>query len=220
MKVLAVNGSPRKKWNTAMLLEKTLEGAASAGAKTELVHLYDLNFKGCVSCLACKTIGGRSYGKCVMRDELRPLLAKAAEADAIILGSPIYIGSVTGEMRSFMERLMFPYLTYTDPPQSLFPRKISAGLICTMNVTEDVMKERYAQNLGILGTVMSLIFGSVETLYAFDTCMVDDYSKILSTRFDPVKKARSRRDVFPKDCEKAFEIGARFAGKQAHNKTA
>lgn len=214
MKVLAVNGSPRKKWNTATLLGKALEGAASAGAETKLIHLYDLNFKGCVSCFACKTIGGRSYGKCAMRDGLRPLLEKAADADAIILGSPIYFGSVTGEMRSFMERLMFPNLTYTEPPQSLFRRKISTGLICTMNVTEDVMKERYGQNLGIIEMVMSLIFGSVETLYGFDTLQFDDYSKILSTRFDPVKKATSRRELFPKDCEKAFEMGARFAGKR------
>ena len=60
MKVIAVNGSPRKKWNTATLLERALEGAASKGAETELVHLYDLDFKGCVSCFACKMIDGPS----------------------------------------------------------------------------------------------------------------------------------------------------------------
>jgi hypothetical protein len=47
MKVIAFNGSPRKKWNTATLLEKALEGAASQGAETKLIHLYDLDFKGC-----------------------------------------------------------------------------------------------------------------------------------------------------------------------------
>jgi multimeric flavodoxin WrbA len=47
MKIMVFNGSPRKKWNTAILLEKTLEGAASQGAETELIHLYDLNFRGC-----------------------------------------------------------------------------------------------------------------------------------------------------------------------------
>jgi len=46
VKVLAINGSPRKKWNTATLLEKALEGAASLSADTELVHLYDLDYKG------------------------------------------------------------------------------------------------------------------------------------------------------------------------------
>jgi multimeric flavodoxin WrbA len=48
MKVLAFNGSPRRKWNTATLLNHALEGAASKGAETELIHLYDLRYKGCV----------------------------------------------------------------------------------------------------------------------------------------------------------------------------
>ena len=64
MKVIAVNGSPRKTWNTATLLEHALAGAAGSGAETEQVHLYDLEFKGCISCFACKKIGGkkRVYG--------------------------------------------------------------------------------------------------------------------------------------------------------------
>ena len=102
MKVMAFNGSPRKKWNTATLLEKALEGAASQGAETELIHLYDLNYKGCISCFACKTKGGKSYGKCAIKDDLTPILGKVEEADALILGSPIYLGDVSGEMRSFM----------------------------------------------------------------------------------------------------------------------
>ncbi len=73
MKVIAINGSPRKKWNTATLLGHALEGAALKGAETELVHLYDLDFKGCVSCFACKTRGGKSYGKCAVKDDLKPL---------------------------------------------------------------------------------------------------------------------------------------------------
>jgi multimeric flavodoxin WrbA len=74
MKVIAFNGSPRKKWNTATLLEKALEGAASQGAETELIHLYDLNFRGCKSCFACKTKGGASYGRCAEKDDLAPIL--------------------------------------------------------------------------------------------------------------------------------------------------
>lgn len=62
MVVIGVNGSPRKQWNTATLVSKALEGAAAQGAETELVHLYDLDFKGCKSCLACKTRGGRVTG--------------------------------------------------------------------------------------------------------------------------------------------------------------
>ena len=142
MKMIAINGSPRKKWNTAILLQKALEGAASKGADIELVHLYDLTYKGCISCFACKTKDGPSYGKCAVKDGLTPLLEKIGHIDAMILGSPIYYGTVTGEMRSFMERLLFPYGTYTDPPGSLFPRKISTGFIYTMAATEELAKER------------------------------------------------------------------------------
>ena len=73
MKVIAINGSPRKNWNTDTLLKKTLEGAASVGAETEIVHLYDLTFRGCVSCLACKLQNGKSLGRCVLKDDLSPV---------------------------------------------------------------------------------------------------------------------------------------------------
>ena len=125
MKVMAVNGSPRKTWNTATLLKKALKGAASQGADTELIHLYDLNFNGCISCFACKIRGGKSYGRCAVKDGLAPILKKIEAADALILGSPIYFGNVSGEMRSFMERLLFPYFTYTDPAAVAFPQKDS-----------------------------------------------------------------------------------------------
>ena len=63
-KVIAINGSPRKTWNTATLLEHALSGARSAGAETELIHLYDLDFKGCVSCFCLQAQG---------REELREM---------------------------------------------------------------------------------------------------------------------------------------------------
>src|SRR3990170_290755 len=141
MKIIAVNGSPRKNWNTATLLQKALDGAASKGAETEIFHLYELSYKGCISCFSCKAKNGESYGKCAVKDDLTSILKKVQEVDAIIFGSPIYFGTVSGEMKSFMERLMFPYLTYTDPPGTLFARKIRTGYIYTLNVTEAMAKE-------------------------------------------------------------------------------
>lgn len=212
MNIICVNGSPRKKWNTATLLDHAVKGAASKGSKTELVHLYDLDYKGCISCFSCKMKGGKSYGKCAVKDGLTPLLEKIREADGLILGSPIYFGSVSGEMKSFLERLLFSALAYTDPPVSLFPKKLRAGFIYTMNATEEqlstygiehqvAMNERY----------LTRIFGSAEKLLCFDTWQFDDYSKVVADRFDPKKKAQRRKEVFPKDCEKAFDMGARFA---------
>jgi len=215
MKVIAFNGSPRKKWNTATLLEKALEGAASQGAETELIHLYELGFKGCISCFACKTKGGQSYGRCAVKDDLRPILEKVLQADAIILGSPIYFGTVSGEMRSFMERLLFPYRPYADardPRQSLFPKKIQTGFIYTMNVTEKQMKaSEFDQHPHHNEKVLKLIFGSSESLFSFDTYQFEDYSKVVADRYDVEHKTKRRRQVFPIDCQKAFEMGARFS---------
>lgn len=59
-KVYAINGSPRKKWNTAILLEHALKGA-----ETELIHLYDLDFKGCRSCFACKHAVRQKNSNCI-----------------------------------------------------------------------------------------------------------------------------------------------------------
>ncbi len=214
MKVLAFNGSPRKKWNTATLLNKALEGAAAQGAETELIHLYDLNFKGCMSCFACKTKGGKSYGKCAANDELTPILERVEAADSIILGSPIYFGAVSGEMKSFMERLLCPYFTYTDPPQSLFPKKINTGFIYTMNVKEEQMKDYGLDKyFGFNEMLLRMIFGASETICSFDTYQFEDYSKVVANRFDPEKKAKRREEIFPDDCRKAFDLGKRLAGK-------
>src|SRR5664280_2460026 len=212
MKIMAVNGSPRKTWNTATLLKKALKGAASQGAETELIHLYDLNFKGCISCFACKIRGGKSYGKCAVKDDLRPIFKKIEAADALILGSPIYFGIVTGEMRSFMERLLFAYFTYTDPPQSLFLKKIPTGFIYTMNATEELMKEwGYEPLLANNQRLLQMVFGASESLCSFDTYQFKDYAKVVADRFDPEQKARRRQEVFPQDCEMAFAMGARLA---------
>lgn len=217
MKVLAVNGSPRHNWNTAILLRKALEGAAANGAETQFIHLYDLNFKGCQSCFACKTIGGKSYGKCARKDGITPVLETAKEADGIILGSPVYLGAVTGAMRSFLERLIFPYLVY-DGASTLFPRKINTGFIYTMNMTETMLQSGrwgFDKQAGETERFLKRIFGASESLMVTDTYQFDDYAKIFAPQFDAAHKAKRRQEVFPLDCQKAFEMGARFAATKA-----
>ena len=218
MKAIGINGSPRKKWNTATLLEKALKGAAAQGAKTELLHLYDYNYKGCISCFACKRKTGKSYGKCAVKDGLTPVLKKVGQADVIILGSPIYFGSVTGEMRSFLERLLFPLMTYTDPTGSLLSRKVRTAFIYTLGATEEMARERgFDKPIAANEMLMKMILGASETLCSYDTYQFEDYSKVYAPRFDPEKKAKVRAEVFPVDCQKAFEMGTRLVreGKKA-----
>jgi multimeric flavodoxin WrbA len=216
MKAMAFNGSPRKKWNTGTLLNKALEGASSQGAETKLINLYDLNFKGCISCFACKTKDGKSYGRCAVKDDLTPLLKEILDVQCIILGSPFYFGTVTGQMRCFMERLLFPFYSYTDPPESLLPRKIPTGFIYTLGATEEMAKELgFDHHIRLNEMFLERIFGVSESLCSYDTYQFEDYSKMFAPRFDPEKKARRRREVFPVDCDKAFEMGVRLARKPA-----
>lgn len=212
MNVIAINGSPRKTWNTATLLQHVLEGAAAQGAATELIHLYDLDFKGCVSCFACKQVGGPSEGRCAMRDGMTPLLEKIeTEADVVILGSPIYFGAATGEMRAFMERLFFAPFVYSQLPSTRFPRKIKTGFVYTMNVTETVCRERYQAMFDYTEGVMARLFGSAETFCCYDTRQMADYSNVVMEYMDPAHKLARHEEVFPVDCQRAFDFGARLA---------
>ncbi|MBQ7178339.1 MAG: flavodoxin family protein [Victivallales bacterium] len=211
MKVIAINGSPRKGWNTDTLLKKALEGAASVGAMTEMVYLYDLKFRGCVSCMACKMKKEPRPCRCIQRDELTPVLDRLHEADAVILGSPIYFSDVTGEMRSFFERFLFQYLNYDDYAKPLSPAKRCAW-IYTMNCPESLFdKMGYRALFQRYENWMKLYFGHCETLLSTDTMQVKDYSRYHLGRFDAEAKRIRHETVFPQECQKAFELGVRLA---------
>ena len=212
MKVIAINGSPRKNWNTDTLLKKALDGAASVGAETEMVYLYDLKFRGCVSCLACKMQKEPRPNRCVLRDDLTAVLDKVHEADAVILGSPIYFSEITGEARSFLERLLFQYLNYDDYTKPLSPKKKTA-LVFTMNVSESRFDDfGYTALFRRYEEWMKQFFGHCETLLATDTLQAKDYSRYHLGMFDPKAKQLRHETVFPQDCQKACELGRRLAG--------
>ena len=212
-KIFAVNGSPRKNGNTAQLLQKALEGAASAGAEVKLIQLADLDFSGCRSCFACKKLANPSPG-CILKDDLAEILKELLQADGIIMGSPIYFGAETGLYRNFLERLFFPMLRYTNPPSSRAEKRIDFGFIYTMNVPENLMDEYgYNAYLQSQSQTPGLIFNSrnIYTLYACDTHQFDDYSKYECTLFDAGHKAEMRKTQFVVDLAKAFEMGRKLA---------
>lgn len=226
MKVTAVNGGPRKDWNTGTLLRHVLEGAASAGAQTQSVHLYDLAFAGCVSCFACKTKGNTCAGLCATRDALRPVLQDVLDSDALVLGSPIYFFDVTGVMRSFMERLLFPNITYDDPPVRPRDLDIRCAFVFTLGMDEQTA-ERFRvpdifqttanplRNL-MSGQTQPPVMGSDDApggpdiFVSYDTLQFADYSRMQAARFDPAAKTARRAESFPEDCRKAFELGERL----------
>jgi len=213
MKAIAVNGSPRKIWNTAALLQKALDGAASAGAETEMIHLYDLHYRGCTSCFACKRKGG-DLGRCAMKDELTDVLEKVNHCGVLLLGSPIYFSNITGEMQSFLERLLFSGMTYNAENRFTFRGKFSSGFVYTMNVPAAAMeKAGYRALFERYQSLLERFGGPSEILLSNDTYQFDDYEKYEASMFDPEHKARVRAEQFPEDCRRAFEMGARLAGK-------
>lgn len=209
--VIAINGSPRKKGNTATLLTKALEGAAGTGAETELIHLYDLNYKGCLSCFACKRKNGKNFGRCVVKDGLTPVLEKITKARAVIFGSPIYIADVTGELRSCLERLVFPNVSYDDW-STYFTGSLNIGFIYTMNMDKDEMREDNYDVLFAMHSRLSGWFGGrFEYIVSNETWQFDDYSLYAAAGFDEEHKAKVREEIFPKDCERAESMGAALA---------
>ncbi len=221
MKVLAFNGSPRKGWNTEKLLQKALEGARSVGAETELIQLYDREFKGCISCLACKRKNSTTNGLCAYRDALTPILKKAQQADVLIIGSPVYYDYPTAQTRAFLERLMFPLDPYMVDENGkrirYLKRTVPTAIIYTMNCPEWLMEQiHYPTILGANEKAMARLFGSCETLNSCDTFQYTDYAKYDCNLFDAEKKAVQRDTQFPIDLENAFELGRRLvlaAGK-------
>lgn len=217
MQIIAINGSPRKKWNTATILENAVEGAAEAarGAQTEMFNLYDYNYKGCISCFECKRIGGPSYGKCAVRDDLQPILQKVLHADVVLFGSPIYFSDMTGMMRCFLERLYFPNFVYDKDYSSIAPKQLYSAFFYTMNMPASMMAEwHYPERLETMHATAGRLFGhKPEVEYVNNTYQFKDYSKYAASVFDQAAKAKYREEHFPQDCQKARVIGAELAKK-------
>lgn len=102
MKVLAINGSSRKGGNTEILLTKVLEPCREAGFDTEIFVLGGKLVHGCIGCRTCRESG---EPVCIFKnDVMNDLIQKMIEADAIVIGSPVYFSDVTSEIKALMDR--------------------------------------------------------------------------------------------------------------------
>ena len=206
MKTIILNGSPRKNWNTAMMLKEAQKGAESVGAGTEYIDLYDLSYTGCRSCLACKRKDAERC-KCFWPDDLSPVIDRILAADALIIGSPIYLGDITSHVHALIERLHFCTLSYDDY-SSYFTGKVNVGIILTMNAPKAFYNIGYRKKAKETAQSFRALNGSVEVYACCDTLQVQDYSKCNMAGFDEAHKKEMRKNQFPKDLEKAFQMGA------------
>ena len=123
MKVLSVNGSPRKKGNTHIMLDRVCDSLADAGAEVHEAYLHGMDLSPCGACMQCMEINdGHCHG---VNDDCDELIERSREADVILLGSPVYFGSVTGQIKAYMDRVGF----VSRVGDGFLRRKIGAAVV-------------------------------------------------------------------------------------------
>ncbi len=207
-KIIVIDGGPRKNMNTASVITAFVEGAKSVSSDVEVVviRLYDLDYKGCISCMACK-LKGKASNICCFKDALTPVLNDIADADGLVLGSPIYFGEVTGEMRSFLERLTFPWLSYNDYSLTA-PKCMPVVLIETMNGTPECNN---SNGFGTMEWCLTTALGEPQRIVAYNTCQVAKYDNYELGSFSEEAKHAWRDTHWNEDLQKAFDAGRQMA---------
>jgi multimeric flavodoxin WrbA len=102
MKVLMINGSPRKEGNTYTALHEMEKIFEKEGIETEILHVGNKDIRGCVACLSCK-----KTGKCVFDDMVNEAASKFQASDGLVVASPVYYASANGTLISFLDRLFY-----------------------------------------------------------------------------------------------------------------
>lgn len=216
MKAVFINSSPRKNWNTDKLLQSAAKGAESAGAEVKYYDLYDLQFSGCRSCFACKIKDSKTAGACTYSDGLKPVMDAVRDADVLVLGTPVYLGQMSAQLNLFWERLMFANVSYSSYDIGLKMEKPKqCAMIVTMGATVTQMKQiGYDQQFNYLGQQLGHMMGGkpAEILYSNDAYQFSDYSKynVSVDRADPVQKKEHLEKEYPKDLDKAYELGRKL----------
>ena len=221
MKALFINGGPRKNWTTVKMMENAMRGATDAGAETELVHLFDYEYTGCKSCFACKLKNSKCNGVCALKDSIRPVLEKAYDADVIVIGSPVYLSNPTGATKSFMERLVFPLLSYnpkvkenSEMEGGIRDKLVPTAMIYSMGDTKEHTDSiHYPIILGEYARFMEMVYGHCEMLCTYSGYQFSDYSRYDMMEGTQEYRAKYRDEQLPKDLEAAYELGKQLVEK-------
>lgn len=123
MKVVAFNGSPQKKGNTAALIECVFKELEKEGIETELVQLSDKKLRGCIACFKC--VENMDKRCAVKNDGLNECIEKMIDADGIILGSPTYFSNITAEMKALIDRAG----VVSSANGFILKKKVGAGVV-------------------------------------------------------------------------------------------
>ena len=189
MKVLGISGSPRKQGNTDILLEKALEGARAGGAETEKIILNDLAIAPCREEEYDKV---SDEGLSVVPDDIHIVFSKVKQADALILASPVFFGSLSAQTKTMIDRFQCVWLARNILHKEVFQKKLKGAFIC-VEATE--RKDFFENSKAIVRHFFATINAGYE-------------EELLCGGVDAKGKVLERPDRL----EEAYRIGRKLAG--------
>jgi len=146
MKVIGVSGSPRKKGNTEFLIQLALDEIRKEGIDTEIITLANKTINPCNACMACK----KDKNRCVIEDDFEPMFLKMREADGLILGTPVYFGSATPNIKSFMDRTGY----VCRQGENFFYRKVGAPIVVARRAGQNFTLAQLTFFLLLMGMIV------------------------------------------------------------------
>ena len=211
---MIIDGGPRMYMNTGTMIAAFAGGVREGGGEPKVVRLYDIDYKGCRSCMACH-FKGQHTACCRFIDGLTETLQECVEADGLVMASPIYYGEMTGMMRAFWERLTFPWLDYSKGIL-LAPKKMPIAFIYTMNGSpangEKIRHSSMHTVEMMTGMALSHELGrEVEVVMTNNTIQVTDYSRYDFADGTAEAKKQWHDTHWEDDLRKAREAGKRMA---------
>ena len=114
MNILILNGSPRPNGNTRKMIDAFIEGATIASHHVDVIDICKKNIKGCLACEYCHTKGN---GVCVQKDDMQEVYRLLAEAEMLVIASPIYYHGISGQLKCAIDR--FYAAAYPQKPKNL-----------------------------------------------------------------------------------------------------
>ncbi|MFH1189890.1 MAG: flavodoxin family protein [Candidatus Omnitrophota bacterium] len=157
--ILILNGSPKKDGNTSRLVKWFTEGARSAGGKVEVVRAAPLRSKssGCTSCRMCQKI--KEY-ECVIKDDIREVLKKMAEADAIVFATPLYFYGPSAQLKLIIDR-MFSLYKWDNATNTFESPMRGKSMLLILSAYEDVGLDIVEKSFKLIADYSDMKFRSL-----------------------------------------------------------
>ncbi|MGB9979293.1 flavodoxin family protein [Methanobacterium sp.] len=176
MKIIGFIGSPREGGNTEILVEEVLKGASEAGAETKSFNLDKMTIVPCKACMHCKS----NNGECATDDDMQEIYKELKEADAFVLGSPIYMWQMTAQAKLFTDRL---YALFMTGFEEKYGKKDMALVFTQGNPDENLFSGYYNSTKDMFGF---LGYNVVDMLASSGNPAPDD----VKSKVDVIEKAR------------------------------